>query len=218
MKTRCCALLALLATLLVPASVPAGAAEPIHKWVDANGKVHFGDRPPEGVATEKVDVKDTNVQESVHLQAPPPSGDTAASAPGGPFLSRDEEEARAREFAENCAAARRDVAVLTQRMPVYRAEDGSLQAAWENDTYRGARRYIEEPERAAELQRADDAIDTWCEQPGSGAAQAEATDAMLQEEFCEAARAQLANIQADKRRTRDAIESQQREVDRHCGP
>lgn len=47
-------LLATLVTMLPPAT---GAAE-IHKWTDAQGRVHFGDKPRDGAPTEKVEVRD----------------------------------------------------------------------------------------------------------------------------------------------------------------
>lgn len=35
-------------------------AEGIYKWTDANGRVHFGDRPPEQAVTETVTVEPSN--------------------------------------------------------------------------------------------------------------------------------------------------------------
>jgi hypothetical protein len=45
--------LTFLASALLPAV--AGSTE-IYRWVDEDGSVHFGDRPPEGRQTEKVEV------------------------------------------------------------------------------------------------------------------------------------------------------------------
>lgn len=36
-----------------PAVVPAGAAE-VHRWVDADGRVYYGDKPPPGVAAREI--------------------------------------------------------------------------------------------------------------------------------------------------------------------
>ncbi len=46
------ALLALLAILAAPAS----AAGDVYKWTDAEGRVHFGDRPPADAAAEEVKI------------------------------------------------------------------------------------------------------------------------------------------------------------------
>lgn len=43
-------------------------AEEIHKWRDENGKVHFGDRPPEGAKTEVIEVN-PNVYEKPSTEA-----------------------------------------------------------------------------------------------------------------------------------------------------
>jgi len=43
-----------LAALILAAAFPAGAAETIYKWTDAEGTVHYGALPPEGVDAEQV--------------------------------------------------------------------------------------------------------------------------------------------------------------------
>lgn len=47
---------ALLALALLLAAAGAGAAE-VYRWVDADGKVHFSDSPPPGVAAERLAIK-----------------------------------------------------------------------------------------------------------------------------------------------------------------
>lgn len=47
------ALLALLAILAAPPS----AAGDVYKWTDAEGRVHFGDRPPAEAVTEEVKIR-----------------------------------------------------------------------------------------------------------------------------------------------------------------
>jgi glutaredoxin len=59
---RDAALIAL--TLAAPLAVAAG----IHKWTDADGNVHFGDRPPWDAASEVVSVR-PNVYESPSIEA-----------------------------------------------------------------------------------------------------------------------------------------------------
>lgn len=43
-------------------------ADEIHRWVDANGQVHFGDRAPEGAASQRVTVR-PNVYSSPAVEA-----------------------------------------------------------------------------------------------------------------------------------------------------
>lgn len=43
-------------------------AQEIHKWRDENGKVHYGDRPPEGTKTEVIEV-DPNIYEKPSTEA-----------------------------------------------------------------------------------------------------------------------------------------------------
>jgi glutaredoxin len=51
------AFLRLCLSLLGLALSAAAFAEDIHKWVDKDGNVHFGDRPPENVRTQVITVK-----------------------------------------------------------------------------------------------------------------------------------------------------------------
>lgn len=44
---------AVIAAAVIAATAPAGAAE-IHRWVDADGRVYYGDKPPPGVAAREV--------------------------------------------------------------------------------------------------------------------------------------------------------------------
>lgn len=53
--------------VLVIGSATAASATDIHRWVDEQGKVQFGDRPPAGVASEQVVVR-PNVYTSPEIQ------------------------------------------------------------------------------------------------------------------------------------------------------
>lgn len=50
-----------LAALALALVLPAFAAQTIYKWVDEDGTVHYGERPPEGVAAEPVNVRSPRV-------------------------------------------------------------------------------------------------------------------------------------------------------------
>ncbi len=87
------ALLAVMLALTVDA-----ATETIYRWVDAEGIVHFGDRPPEGVKAETVGVG----------TAPPVSA--APASPGAPAAggTADTDDTPAKEPEPSYAQQRRD--------------------------------------------------------------------------------------------------------------
>jgi len=49
-------MLALFGALLAPAALAAG----VYKWTDADGRAHFGDRPPEDIAVQEVKIRTFN--------------------------------------------------------------------------------------------------------------------------------------------------------------
>lgn len=51
---------------LLPLSESVG--EEIYRWIDDEGKVHYGDRPPSDAATERVQVR-VNTYQDTHIQA-----------------------------------------------------------------------------------------------------------------------------------------------------
>lgn len=55
------AFLVLISLCLIPFSVNAG----VYKWVDANGRTHFGDRPPAEASSSEVSVKTAPVSADV---------------------------------------------------------------------------------------------------------------------------------------------------------
>ena len=72
----------LLFAALVAWSGMAGAV--VYKWLDAQGKVHYGDRPPDGVHAEVVENLGTH---SVHAAA---AARTTDAAPPAKTASRDQ--------------------------------------------------------------------------------------------------------------------------------
>jgi Domain of unknown function (DUF4124) len=65
----------LLFAALIAWSGMAGAV--VYKWVDAQGKVQYGDRPPDGVHAEVVELLGT------HIARPAPADAAQASKPAG---------------------------------------------------------------------------------------------------------------------------------------
>lgn len=65
--------------LILLLSTPALAGQSVYRWVDANGKVHYGDRPPAPQA-EKVEIRAPAPSAPVTPPAAPTAAATAAAA------------------------------------------------------------------------------------------------------------------------------------------
>lgn len=152
MKTFVCALVALCACLLA-ATAPAE----VYKWTDTEGRVHFGDRPPQG--------------EAETLQLPEAAGSGVADTPEARLekqrrllrafeeerrQKRDAQEQARREKAErqrNCAEARDDLRNQETAGAVYRLGPD------------GQRVFLDDAERAQSLAQARAAVERWCGKP-----------------------------------------------------
>lgn len=80
--------------LLVTSITQAGA----YRWVDGNGQIHFGDRPPANAVTD-----------DVHLKTAPPTSDVAVSERKQrvkEFVAQSERERATREKAQAAQEAR----------------------------------------------------------------------------------------------------------------
>jgi hypothetical protein len=206
--------------LLVAASLTAMASE-VYKWVDEEGNVHYSDTPPENVESERVQV-----------DVAPPRGDASAER----VLERAEqtrerlaaerdaraaaEEAEAERHAadrQRCVFARQQLISLQQNLPVYRDETGKLRTRSEYDVYEGEREYLDDEQRALEIVRVQKDIERYCEHPGDRAEQFDAAWDRMMSKRCEAARAQLKAVEADRHSPRQAIEDATAEVRRYCG-
>src|SRR5260370_40565424 len=93
--------LVLFAALLAWSGV-AGAA--IYKWVDAQGKLQYGDRPPDGVHAEVVELLGTHVARGAAAKA-------SESAPALKSTNRDQpnqDDASAKKAVDNDVAQTRE--------------------------------------------------------------------------------------------------------------
>ena len=137
--------------LLIVAAQPVAAG--VYKWVDENGQVHYGERPPA-----------TNQAKRMTLEGAPPPDPEAAERRERRELEdktwkeerakRKEEQARAREDAElrkrNCATARDNLNRYTIGGRIYRTDEN------------GERYYVDDEERASQRQKAQAQVDEWC--------------------------------------------------------
>jgi hypothetical protein len=92
----------------------------VYKWVDAQGKVQYGDRPPDGVHAEVVELLGVNN----HAAAVNPTAGkatTTASAPGETRKAVDSDVAQARQ--KQCADAQERYKHLIEGRHLYKTGD-----------------------------------------------------------------------------------------------
>ncbi|HEY9199684.1 MAG TPA: DUF4124 domain-containing protein [Gammaproteobacteria bacterium] len=130
------------------------ASAEVYKWTDAEGRVHFGDRPPQG--------------QSETVQMPGPSADSPAATPEERLekqrrlLNAFEEERRQKRDAQaqarqekaerqrNCAEARDHLHNQETASAIYRLGPD------------GQRVYLDDAQREQTLARARAAVEEWC--------------------------------------------------------
>ena len=111
------------------------AGEEIYRWVDDNGIVHFGDRPPEQADVETISIPQSKVQPSANQEeAQDPQPNLAQQLREERAEARRKREANAEITAESCAKARE---VVSQLEPMTRVmvthEDGTVTRMDDND-------------------------------------------------------------------------------------
>ena len=142
----------LLPIVLVLIAGTAGA-EGVYKWVDAQGRTHFGSTPPPGQRTDKV-----NTRSSGSDAAPSASGQRSWQeqlelSSQRRQLARDKEQADARaedENRQNCVSAREALASLERGGARY-----YLNA-------QGEREYLDDGQRQAARDAAAQRVATFC--------------------------------------------------------
>jgi hypothetical protein len=125
------------------------ASAVVYKWVDADGKVHYGDRPPDGVHAQVVEMLGTHEPRAA---AAPPSASAAAAKPAdaqanAPKVSA-EEAAASRE--KLCADAQERYKKLAEGRHLYKVGDD------------GQRQYMTSDQIDAERISAKQEVDTVC--------------------------------------------------------
>jgi len=125
--------------LVVSTSLNAGA---IHKWVDENGSVHYGDAPP--VKTKS---------ESVHVLSAPSNPGKALprlTAPDGTQQAAGQPEVSKEQASEICEAARNDLNVIksSSRVRIKQAD--------------GTYRYLSEEEIASRKSDSEAEVARYC--------------------------------------------------------
>ena len=120
------------------------AQEEIYRWVDENGVVHFGDRPPEQIDAERISIPQSHVISAQPSADPAAVDPTDAQDPQPSFAqqlrderaeARRERQAKAEVTAEKCTKARQVVSQLEPSPRVIvKNEDGTVSRM--DDDYR----------------------------------------------------------------------------------
>jgi hypothetical protein len=128
-----------------------------YKWVDQDGKVRYGDIPPPGVQA-------TPLRPPVSAPAAPAAkkdGGTTELSPEAAFRKRQQER---QEAEEKAAKERTDAEAKRVNCEQSQASLRMLQAGQRITTMNaaGERVFIDDAQRAQELERMQRAVNDWC--------------------------------------------------------
>jgi hypothetical protein len=121
------------------------ASAVVYKWVDAQGKVEYGDRPPDGVHAEVVEMLGSNSRAAT---TPAPAAAKPPATPSETKKAVDSDVAQTRE--KQCADAQDRYKKLIEGRRLYKTGDN------------GERQYLTSEEVDAERLNAKRDIDAIC--------------------------------------------------------
>jgi hypothetical protein len=143
-------------TIMMLGASSSSFAGKIYKWTDANGKVHYGERPPNGKA-KQMKVKGTTPFGTASASKPSDEGDAASKFLESVATERKEKKevadksAKEKEIAnKNCSNARKRVASLKQGGRRYTVDE------------QGNRSYMDDTEIQKSLNEAKKNVEKWC--------------------------------------------------------
>jgi len=138
----------LLFAALIAWSGIAGAV--VYKWVDAQGKVQYGDRPPDGVHAEVVDMPGSHAvnSEPAHSESAPAAAQTPAAGDDRAKKAVQDDVAQTRE--KQCADAQEHYKKLIEGRRLYKTGAD------------GERQYLTSDEIDSERLNAKHDVDTIC--------------------------------------------------------
>ena len=148
----------ILATAIALTLVSSGAAlaNDIYKWVDADGNVHYGDRPV-GQQSERmaIDSRPTDNaavrdQYQAGMQARAEHNAAYAEAAAEAAKAAEEKQAEADERRKKCESSRATMENFVRSRRLYREDES------------GERVYLDEAETLAARQRVEDAVSEYC--------------------------------------------------------
>ena len=191
-----------LCALLVLGVVPC-LAGPTYKWVDERGRVHFTDKPPEGVPYEAI-------ESLPHGAVPGPGAPPSPRQPALEPRARPQQDGSEYGAADGrrCVDALYQIALLNQHRRVFKPGP------------EGARRYLDNADRPAELERLHRIRDQSCSAgPEAHAAQQEEAKRLMLalSHNCSAARWKLERMQGpDSHAVHQDLAEQSEFVEKYC--
>lgn len=128
------------------------AGAEVFKWVDEQGRVHFGGTPPAGRKAEKLNVQSSPVPAAAGTSAKTWQEQLQLSNERRQ-LARDKEQAAAKSRAadeQRCLEAQRALDTLNRQRPIYRVDS------------QGQREYMDDAQRQASYDAVNQRIQTYC--------------------------------------------------------
>lgn len=144
------------ALLLLAAAVPtAVTAADIYKWTDADGNVHFEDRPSGRPSEERLSIDSDPSSSVARAAAPRPtvtreSMNEARAAARAEEISAEEQRARDKERAEKCDMFKERLQTFLTSRRLYRQDEN------------GEREYLDEEETLAARARVQEQVVEYC--------------------------------------------------------
>ena len=146
-----------LATVSMLAVIAANSAfaSDIYKWTDAEGNVHYGDRPageqPERVAIDSQPTDPARIQENAQARVESRTAKSAAAAAAAAERPSPEDlRAEAAERAAKCTSVKAQMQQLVTSRRLYREDEN------------GERVYLDESESLAARERVENQISEFC--------------------------------------------------------
>ena len=148
MRKRRYPIVILLSCLCLP--LAASAASAVYKWTDAQGNVHFSDRPDESPASKRIEVD--VVPRSADAPPPPPARPAGASPAPQEQAPLQADAAAQRAIREkNCEIARGTLEHNENIHRMYRLDPD------------GERVFLSDEEREEVMRRSRDDVAKWCD-------------------------------------------------------
>jgi hypothetical protein len=199
------------------------SASEIHKWVDENGVVHFGDRAPENVQSEQIHLD----EEPAPSARQPSSIGKRQYASGGQSsrntqVTRDSSgESTDIEKDRRCNDVAQQLSVLEVALPTYRDQTGRFHntANWQLDPYEGERAYLDDATREKEIAKKKGEIRVLCASTGRTSEELGAIgeDLRLRSEKCKIAKVELElALDPEFSQTQQHARDKARLVDEYC--
>lgn len=129
-------------------------ADDIYKWTDADGNVHYEDRPSDDYGVERLKLTSTRTSNSAVRDRAQAHQDSEAARREAKNIAADEartaaEESEQRE--QQCASHRAKLQDLLQSSRLYRLDD------------KGERVYLDEVQTLESRQRAEELVKEYCD-------------------------------------------------------